>query len=283
MGVAHREKRAASLADMVVQWRWVVVVPILLPISFLFYQWMHWRSAIRSWMRGGRNSEDLHSEGVRKVQGRVRERHANTHGLICTARPPWLGVALRNSEHKRASRFEVDLSHLSSIVWIDTERRVVKCEPMVCMAEVSAATLPLGLAPEVLPELDDLTVGGVINGYGIEGSSHIFGLFAETCTAFEIVVADGSVVRATADNEHAELFHAIPWSHGSLGLLVGVEFRLIAVKDYMRVTYTPVHGDLKQISQAYIDAFCPADLDQDNPEKVKNLADLHAFFAFPPI
>jgi delta24-sterol reductase len=262
-----REKRPASLADFVIQFRWIVAVPILLPISFLFYQWMHWRAAIRAYLYGP-PSEKKHSAEVQKVQASIRKRNPTVDGLICTARAPWLGVALRNSEHKRSTRYEVELGGLSSIVWIDTNRKLMKCEPMVVMSELSNATLPLGLAPEVLPELDDLTVGGVINGYGIEGSSHIYGLFAETCTAFELVLADGTLVRATADNEYSDLFDAVPWSHGSLGLLVGVEFRLIEIKDYMRVTYTPVHGDLKDVAQAFCDAYCPRDLDQDNPKKV---------------
>ncbi|KAH9300034.1 hypothetical protein KI387_011617 [Taxus chinensis] len=134
----------------------------------------------------------------------------------------------------------------------------MKCEPMVCMSEVSAAVIELGLAPEVLPELDDLTVGGVINGYGIEGTSHLFGLFADSCVAYELVLGDGSLVRATADNEYSDLFYAVPWSHGSIGLLVGAEFRLTPIKEYMRVTYTPVTGSLDDIASRYRLAFQPS-------------------------
>ncbi|KAJ7520657.1 hypothetical protein O6H91_19G015900 [Diphasiastrum complanatum] len=266
-GRRSRPKRDSSLADFLVQFRWIVVIPIILPLSFLFYQWIRWRPVIHRLIHG-RHSQDKHLEIVRKIQRKVMQRNPSSDGLICTARKPWLGIALRNAEHKRSSRYEVDLGDLSSIVWIDKERKLMKCEPMVTMSQLSAATIPYGFAPEVLPELDDLTVGGVINGYGIEGSSHIYGLFAETCTAYELVLADGSLVRATSDNEYADLFKAIPWSHGSLGLLVGVELRLLPIKDYMQVTYAPVTGSLQQIAQAYSDAFCPRDLDQDNPEKV---------------
>ncbi|KAL2650617.1 hypothetical protein R1flu_018745 [Riccia fluitans] len=272
MEVRKREKRPPSFADFIVQFRWIYVVPVVLPFSFLFYQYKSWQLTIQRLLHGTPN-EQSHLENIKKVQKRIRERKPGSDGLICTARPAWLGVALRNSEHKRAARFEVELGHLSSIVWIDKEKLLMKVEPMVCMSQVSHETLKLGLAPAVLPELDDLTVGGVINGYGIEGSSHIYGLFAETCTAFEVVLADGTVVRCTKDNEYSDLFKAIPWSHGSLGLLVGVEFKLIPVKEYMRVTFTPVHGDLKKIAQVYTDSFCPRDLDQDNPQKVPDFVE----------
>jgi len=36
---------------------------------------------------------------------------------------------------------------------------------------------PLDYTLPVLPELDALTVGGLVNGVGIESSSHIHGLF----------------------------------------------------------------------------------------------------------
>lgn len=126
----------------------------------------------------------------------------------------------------------------------------------------------MGLSLAVVAELDDLTVGGLINGYGIEGSSHIYGLFADTCVAYEIILADGRLVRATADNEFKDLYYAIPWSQGTLGLLVAAEIKLIEVGPYMRLTYKPLVGTLQEVAQGYNDAYCPRDGDQDNPEKV---------------
>jgi delta24-sterol reductase len=105
----------------------------------------------------------------------------------------------------------------------------------------------MNLALAVVSELDDLTVGGLINGYGIEGSSHIYGLFSDTVVAMEVVLADGRVVRAAKDNEHSDLFYGIPWSQGTLGLLVSAEIKLIPVKEYMRLTYTPIRGALREM------------------------------------
>lgn len=34
-------------------------------------------------------------------------------------------------------------------------------------------------------------------GTGIESSSHIYGLFQHTCVAYELVLADGSLVRCS--------------------------------------------------------------------------------------
>ena len=145
---------------------------------------------------------------------------------------------------------------------------VARVEPLVNMGQMTRMTVPMGLSLAVVAELDDLTVGGLVNGYGIEGSSHIYGLFADTCVAYEIILADGRLVRATPDNEFSDLYYAIPWSQGTLGLLVAAEIKLIEVGPYMRLTYTPLRGTLQDIAQGYNDAYCPHDGDQDNPEKV---------------
>lgn len=39
--------------------------------------------------------------------------------------------------------------------------------------------------------------GGLVMGTGIESSSHIYGLFQHICVAYELVLADGSLVRCT--------------------------------------------------------------------------------------
>jgi len=70
-------------------------------------------------------------------------------------------------------------------------------EPLVNMGQLSATLLPLGFTIPVLPEIDDLTVGGLVMGTGIETASHIYGLFQHICVSYEMVLADGSVVTCT--------------------------------------------------------------------------------------
>ena len=45
------------------------------------------------------------------------------------------------------------------------------------MGQLSRALNNLGWTIPILPELDDLTVGGLVMGTGIETSSHKYGLF----------------------------------------------------------------------------------------------------------
>lgn len=79
-------------------------------------------------------------------------------------------------------------------------------------------------------------------GTGMSTHSHKAGLYHETITSYEVILSDGTLVIATADNEYSDLFKALPWSHGSLGFLVALTLKLVKVKPYIRITYIPVKG-----------------------------------------
>lgn len=267
-----RPKRKKVLVDYLVKFRWILVIFVVLPISFTFY-FLIYLGDVKSGMKSYKQRQKEHEENVQKVVKRLKQRNPSKDGLVCTARKPWVAVGMRNVDYKRARHFEVDLSGFRHILDIDKERMIARVEPLVNMGQISRETVPMNLSLAVVAELDDLTVGGLINGYGIEGSSHIYGLFSDTVVAYEIILADGQVVRATKDNEYSDLFYAIPWSQGTLGLLVSAEIKLIPVQEYMKVTYKPVVGNLKEIAQAYMDSFAPRDLDQDNPAKVPDFVE----------
>ncbi|URD95404.1 FAD binding domain [Musa troglodytarum] len=245
-----RPKRKKVLVDYLVQFRWIVVIFVVLPVSCFIY-FRLFLGHVRSAMKSDERRRKEHEENVLKVIKRLKQRDPTKDGLVCTARKPYIAVGMRNVDYKRARHFEVDLSAFRNIVEIDKERMIAKVEPLVNTGQITRATISMNLSLAVVAELDDLTVGGLINGYGIEGSSHLYGLFSDTVVAMEVVLADGRLVRCTKDNEHSDLFYGIPWSQGTLGLMVSAEIKLIPVREYMRVTYTPHRGTLKELAQAY--------------------------------
>lgn len=116
--------------------------------------------------------------------------------------------------------------------------QVVRAEPLVSMGQLSATLNPLGWTIPVLPEMDDLTVGGMVNGTGIESSSHIYGLFQHICVSYELVLCDGTVVTCSRE-ENPDLFYSIPWSYGTLGILTAVEINIVPAKRYVQLKYKP--------------------------------------------
>ena len=133
----------------------------------------------------------------------------------------------------------VDTSALNQVVRIDKERKRAFVEPKVRMDELVHATLPFNLVPPVVMEFPAITAGGGFAGMGCESSSFKYGLFDATILSIEVILADGTVVNASA-TEKSDLFFGAARTCGSLGIVTLLEVRLIQAKPYVELTYHPV-------------------------------------------
>ncbi len=131
----------------------------------------------------------------------------------------------------------LDLGALNQILYVDVKNRVALVEPKVTMEELAKALLPLGLIPPIIAEFKNITVGGAINGAALESSSHAHGQFNDACLAYNVLLSDGTVVRASRD-ENSDLFYGISSSYGSIGQIVSVEIGLVPVKPWAKVYFT---------------------------------------------
>lgn len=225
-----------GLEYILVHYRWIFVILFLLPLSLAYDLFFY----TRNWLVFKMSSAPhKHDEKVKHVQKQVKVwKESGCQTKMCTARPGWMAVSLRNAKYKKTLlNIEVNLI---DILEVDTKREIVRVEPLATMGQVTATLNPLGWTLPIVPELDDLTVGGLIMGVGIETSSHKYGLMQHVCVAFELVLADSSVVRCSKD-ENSDLFYAVPWSYGTLGFLVSAEIRIIPAKKYVRLEYQPVY------------------------------------------
>ncbi|NXE32756.1 DHC24 reductase, partial [Ptilorrhoa leucosticta] len=236
--------RHRGLEAVLVHHRWVFVCLFLLPLSILFdiyYQLRAW--AVRS---AKRLLNHPCSDSCWLLQVREWKKEGSKR-YMCTGRPGWLTVSLRVGKYKKTHKNI--MINLMDVLEVDSERQVVRVEPLVSMGQLTAHLNPMGWTIPVVPELDDLTVGGLIMGTGIESSSHIYGLFQHTCVAYELVLADGSLVRCSP-TENSDLFYAVPWSCGTLGFLVAAEIKMIPAKKYVKIRYEPVRG-LQKICEKF--------------------------------
>jgi len=137
---------------------------------------------------------------------------------------------------QHADRVLLDGSTLDHVIAIDRVARTAEVEGMTTYATLVDATLPLGLAPAVVPELKSITVGGATTGLGIESSAFRFGLVHETVEECDVLVADGRVLRCSP-SEHADLFFGFPNSYGSLGYATRLKVRLVPVAPYVHLRH----------------------------------------------
>jgi delta24-sterol reductase len=245
---------ADRVTELLIQHRWAIVVPFVLPVSKLYD--LYW-TARHVHLRTLRNRADGHEQRVRAIVQQIDAwKEKGRPGLLHTSRKSWQSVAVRAIEYKRNSKSGVDVD-LHEVLELDLERRVIRVEPRVNMGQLTRWLEDKGWTIPVVAELDDLTVGGLILGYGIESSSHKYGLFADTVLSAEVVLADGRVVKASA-SENPDLFYALPWSYGAHGFLTAVELPIIPSKPYVRVTYEPVDG-LARILERFEELACAAE------------------------
>jgi FAD/FMN-containing dehydrogenase len=162
----------------------------------------------------------------------VVARCASTADVVAAveiARERGLVVAVRCGGHSVAGLSTcddgmlIDLGGLKSIA-VDPETRTARAGGGVLWGEFDAATQAHGLhAPGgrvTTTGLGGFTTGG---GYGWTSSKH--GLACDNLVSVEVVLADGSVVKASED-DHADLFWGIRGGGGNFGVVTEFEFRL---------------------------------------------------------
>ncbi|HEX5501669.1 MAG TPA: FAD-binding oxidoreductase, partial [Thermomicrobiales bacterium] len=117
----------------------------------------------------------------------------------------------------------LDLAPMKGIA-VDPDHRTVRVEGGCVWAEVDAATHPYGLAtPSGF--ISSTGVGGLTLGGGIGYLSRTHGLTIDNLLAVEMVLADGSVVTASA-TEHPDLFWAVRGGGGNFGVVTSFVYRL---------------------------------------------------------
>jgi delta24-sterol reductase len=217
------------------------------------------------------NAPDDHDLRVRRVMTDVkRYATARRRGEAWAQRPlrtDRKGAASLNTRLADKSRSQtVRMNDLTAILGLDEGRGIIRLEPFATVGDVAQHLDQRGFQLEATIEMKDATLGGLVMALGMTTHSHVCGLVHDTVVAYEIVTAGGELVRATADNEHADLFRALPWSHGTLGLLVALEMRVIPAPSHVRMVYRPFYS-----LEAYADEYRRLVTKEDPPHFVETL------------
>ena len=144
--------------------------------------------------------------------------------------------------HRAAARGPgLDVSGLDGVIGIDPAGRTADVQGMCTYERLVEETLRHGLIPYVVPQLKTITLGGAVTGLGIESTSYRNGLPHESVLEMDVFTGAGEVVTATADNEHADLFHTFPNSYGSLGYATRLRIKLEPVPAYAALRHVRFH------------------------------------------
>ena len=145
-------------------------------------------------------------------------------------------IDMTRDPHYKKDCTVLDLTVFNCVIRVDESELIAVVEPSVTMEELYYATVASGLLPAVLPEFRKITVGGAVTGAGLESSSHHYGHFHTACAWADVLVGDGRVLRCSA-TQYADLWHALPGSYGSLGVVLLTAVRLVRWQPFVRLHY----------------------------------------------
>ncbi len=137
---------------------------------------------------------------------------------------------------RRFTGSRIDISSLRRILHVDVAERLALIEPGVTFADLVRHTLPLGLCPMLVPELEGITVGGAVAGCSVESMSHKLGGFHDGCLEYEVITGDAELLRCSRETEPLA-FEMVHGSYGTLATLTALVCRLVPAKAHVRMTY----------------------------------------------
>ncbi len=181
------------------------------------------------------------------VVASCRDAH-DVAAAMTLAREAGLEVSVRGGGHNYAGYalcdggLMIDLTPMKG-VRVDPDARRASCGGGTTWAELDAATQAHGLA---VPGgfISHTGVAGLTLGGGFGWLSRLAGLSADNLVGAEVVVADGRVLHASAD-EHRDLFWAIRGGGGNFGVVTEFEFALHQVGPMVQLAlylFSPEQG-----------------------------------------
>jgi hypothetical protein len=149
--------------------------------------------------------------------------------IVAYARDEDVPLAVRGGGHNGAGLGTVDDGVVIDMsmfrdIDVDPVRRTVRVGGGSTWGEVDRATGQYGLAtPSGI--ISTTGVAGLTLGGGLGHLTRRFGLAIDNLIEADVVLADGSIVRASAD-EHPDLFWALRGGGGNFGVVTSFEFKL---------------------------------------------------------
>ena len=185
---------------------------------------------------------------------------ADVAAAVLFGRKEGLEIAVRSGGHNGAGFGSVDdglVIDLSAMrgVDVDADARTARVLGGTLLGQVDAATHEHGLAAP-FGIISTTGVGGLTLGGGVGHLTRTLGLSIDNLLEAEVVLADGSIVRA-AEDENDDLFWALRGGGGNFGVVTSFTFRLSPIST---VVTGPMFWPLEQSAEilAWYAEFMPA-------------------------
>lgn len=157
-----------------------------------------------------------------------------------------LRVAVRGRAHSLSGEalveggIVVDMATLAQVHTVENDTAVV--DAGCSWSDVLDATLPLGLAPPVLPDYPGLSVGGTLSIGGIGPATFRYGAQVDNVLSLQVVTGEGHVHWCSRTRQR-DLFEAVLAGQGQCAIIAKAELRLTVAAEMVRA-YSLRYADL---------------------------------------
>ncbi|MBE1875565.1 FAD-binding oxidoreductase [Myceligenerans pegani] len=193
-----------------------------------------------NYLRGGAPGIVLRPETPGQVADALAFARRHTH-LPLGVRSAGHGVSGRSTND---GGVVIDVGRMNRIEVLDRDRRLIRIGPGATWKQVAAALDPYGWALGS-GDYGGVGVGGLATagGIGLLGRAH--GLTIDHLRAVDLVLADGSQARASAE-ENPELFWAVRGAGANFGVVTAFEFEVYDVAEVGWAKLTLVSDDIEK-------------------------------------
>jgi hypothetical protein len=196
----------------------------------------------------------------------VAVRVAREHGLPLSVRGgghDWAGRSLRDGG------VLIDMSSMRGVT-VHTDTLRAEVQGGATSGDLVGATTPHGLVP-VTGTIRQVGMAGITMGGGYGLLNGCYGLALDNLLAADLVLADGSRVTASTD-ENPDLFWAIRGGGGNFGVVTGLRYRLYPVSSILAGMVLYPHAEGPDVLRRY------RELVADSPDE---LSVITGFFGGP--
>ncbi len=182
---------------------------------------------------------DAEYDTARKVWNGMIDKHPalivrcataeDVRGALEFARAEGLTIAVRGGGHSLAglsvcdSGLVIDLSAMKQVT-VNIDGEYARAEAGLTLGELIAATEPYGLATTT-GIMSETGIAGLTLGGGLGWLGGKFSLTCDNVRSFEVVTADGAMIRANAQ-ENPDLYWALRGGGGNFGIVTAFDYRL---------------------------------------------------------